>query len=124
MIILAPISVGELLDKLTILTIKMNKILDPDKRKNVLTEHKELKSIADKINPPIGLDVLYNQLLEVNSELWDIEDAKRKHEKNQQFDTEFISLARKVYIKNDLRAKIKKEINLLVGSTIIEEKSY
>lgn len=121
---MAPISVGELLDKLTILTIKMEKIKDSNKLKNVLLEHRELKKIADTLNPPAGLSSLYKELLEVNRELWDIEDAKRKHEKIQQFDSEFISLARAVYLKNDIRASIKKQINVLVGSTIVEEKSY
>ncbi len=89
-----------------------------------MLEHKELKQLADKLNAPIGLDVLYKQLLAVNNELWDIEDSKRKHEKEQKFDDEFIWLARQVYLKNDHRAKIKKEINVLLGSTIVEEKSY
>lgn len=124
MIIQAPISVGELLDKLTILNIKMQRIKDIDKLTNVMNEQKELKALADKLDTPVGLDVLYKQLLAVNDELWDIEDSKRKHEKEQRFDDEFIWLARQVYLKNDLRAKIKKEINLLMGSSIIEEKSY
>lgn len=124
MIIYAPISVGELLDKLTILNIKMQRIKDIDKLTNVMNEQKELKALADKLDAPVGLDILYKQLLSVNDELWDIEDSKRRHEKEQRFDEEFIWLARQVYMKNDLRAKIKKEINLLMGSTIVEEKSY
>jgi hypothetical protein len=124
MIIYAPVSVGELLDKLTILTIKMQRINDTDKLNNIMNEFKELKSLADNISVTVGLDVLYKQLLAVNEELWDIEDSKRKHEKEQRFDEDFIWLARQVYIKNDYRAKLKREINLLVGSTIIEEKSY
>lgn len=124
MIIYAPVSVGELLDKLTILTIKMQRINDTDKLNNVMNEFKELKSLADNISVTVGLDVLYKQLLAVNEELWDIEDSKRKHEKEQRFDEDFIWLARQVYIKNDYRAKLKREINLLVGSAIIEEKSY
>lgn len=124
MIIQAPISVGELLDKLTILNIKMERIKDIDKLNNVMLEQKELKAIADKLPAPVGLDVLYKQLFQVNNELWDIEDAKRKHEKEQRFDDEFIWLARQVYLRNDYRAKLKKEINMLLGSTIVEEKSY
>ena len=124
MIIQAPISVGELLDKLTILNIKMQRIKDIDKLTNVMLEQKELKALADKLPAPVGLDVLYNQLFQVNNELWDIEDAKRKHEKEQRFDDEFIWLARQVYLRNDYRAKIKKEINILLGSTIVEEKGY
>jgi hypothetical protein len=124
MIIHAPISVGELLDKLTILNIKMQRIKDVDKLNNIFNEQKELKAIADKLSSPIGLSLLYEQLLSVNDELWDIEDSKRRHEKEQRFDEEFIQLARQVYLKNDIRATIKKEINLLMGSTIVEEKSY
>ena len=124
MIIQAPISVGELLDKLTILSIKMQRIKDIDKLTNVMLEQKELKALADTLPAPVGLDVLYKQLFQVNNELWDIEDAKRKHEKEQRFDDEFIWLARQVYLRNDYRAKIKKEINILLGSTIVEEKSY
>ena len=124
MIIQAPISVGELLDKLTILNIKMERIKDIDKLNNVMLEQKELKAIVDKLPAPVGLDVLYKQLFQVNNELWDIEDAKRKHEKEQRFDDEFIWLARQVYLRNDYRAKLKKEINILLGSTIVEEKSY
>ena len=124
MIILAPISVGELLDKLTILNIKMQRIVDKEKLSNVINEHKELKILADKLDTPIGLNVLYDQLFQVNNELWDIEDSKRRHEREQRFDEQFIQLARQVYLKNDLRAKIKKEINLLMGSSIIEVKSY
>ena len=124
MIIQAPISVGELLDKLTILNIKMERIKDIDKLNNVMLEQKELKAIVDKLPAPVGLDVLYKQLFQVNNELWDIEDAKRKHEKEQRFDDEFIWLARQVYLRNDYRAKLKKEINMLLGSTIVEEKSY
>jgi hypothetical protein len=124
MIIQAPISIGELLDKLTILNIKMERIKDIDKLNNVMIEQKELKALADTLPTPVGLDILYKQLLAVNEELWDIEDAKRKHEKEQRFDDEFIWLARQVYLRNDYRAKLKKEINMLLGSTIVEEKSY
>jgi hypothetical protein len=124
MIILAPISVGELLDKLTILNIKMQRISDIDKLKNVMTEQKELKEMADALPLTVGLSVLYEQLLAVNLELWDIEDSKRKHEKEKRFDDEFIQLSRQVYLKNDIRARLKKEINLLTGSTLVEEKSY
>lgn len=122
--ILAPISVGELLDKLTILIIKMEKIKDSDKLKNILYEHSELKQLADSLKAPIELANLYKNLLEVNRDLWEIEEAKRKHEKEQNFDSEFIKLARAVYIKNDYRAQLKKEINLIMGSSIVEEKSY
>jgi hypothetical protein len=122
--IMAPISIGELLDKITILSIKVERIVDESKRENAFKELIQLKAIADEINPVIGLPVLYDQLLQVNSELWDIENKKRNHEKLQLFNDEFIQLARNVYIKNDIRAKIKRDINVLLGSSIIEEKSY
>jgi hypothetical protein len=124
MIIQAPISVGELLDKLTILTIKLEKIVEPEKLKNVLHEHKILKEISDKLDVKLGLENLYKELLFVNRELWVIEESKRQHEKNKLFDSDFIELARSVYRYNDYRAKIKKEINILMGSDIVEEKSY
>lgn len=124
MIIHAPISVGELLDKITILTIKITQLNDPIKRENVTKELVKLSEIADKLDAPLMLSVYYKQLLMVNQELWDIEDKKRKHEQEQKFDDEFIQLSRQVYLKNDYRAELKKKINLLMNSDIIEEKSY
>jgi hypothetical protein len=122
MIILAPISVGELLDKISILTIKYQRI-DISKKENVLKELSELESIKDSLNLP-DVQQLYLQLYAVNSELWFIEDYKRNCEKEQTFDDGFINAARQVYLKNDLRARIKRDINLIVGSSIVEEKSY
>ena len=124
MIIMAPISVGELIDKITILTIKIARMTDPIKVENVTKELVQLRAIADQLSAPLELNVYYKQLLMVNQDLWDIEDSKRKHEKEQRFDNEFIQLARQVYLKNDYRAELKKKINLLMGSTIVEEKSY
>jgi len=124
MIIMAPISVGELIDKITILTIKIARISDPLKLENITKELVQLRAIADELTVPLELSVYYKQLLMVNQDLWDIEDSKRKHEKEQRFDDEFIQLARQVYLKNDYRAELKKKINLLMGSIIIEEKSY
>lgn len=124
MIVNAPISIGELIDKITILTIKIARISDIDKRENISKELIQLENIANEINAPGELHILYTKLLAINSDLWDIEERKRQHEKEQRFDNEFIQLARQVYIKNDERANIKKKINLLVGSEIIEEKSY
>jgi hypothetical protein len=121
---MAPISVGELIYKITILTIKVAKINDPLKIENVIKELIQLRAIADKLEAPLELNVYYTQLLMVNQDLWDIEDKKRDHEKRQLFNDEFIQLARNVYIKNDIRAKIKRDINVLLGSSIIEEKSY
>lgn len=124
MIIMAPISVGELIDKITILTIKIARINDPLKLENVTKELVQLRAIADELSAPLELSVYYKQLLMVNQDLWDIEDSKRKHEKEQRFDDEFVQLARQVYLKNDYRAELKKKINLIMGSTIVEEKSY
>ena len=127
--ILAPVSVGEIFDKLSILQIKEQKIADPIKLSNVKTEIKELnKSIIDlDINEKSSqdvLDALKTELYETNFKLWDIEDALRELESQKKFEREFISLARQVYITNDKRAEIKKEINRLTGSDIVEEKHY
>ena len=127
--ILAAVSVGEIFDKLSILQIKEQKISDPTKLGNVKNEIKELKkSIIDfKINEQSYsklLNILKAKLFETNSKLWDIEDALRELENKKIFELEFISLARQVYITNDERAGIKKEINKLTGSNIIEEKHY
>ena len=127
--ILAPVSVGEIFDKLSILQIKEQKIADPIKLSNVKTEIKELnKSIIDlDINEKSSqdvLDALKTELYETNFKLWDIEDALRELESQKKFEREFISLARQVYITNDKRAEIKKEINRLTDSDIVEEKHY
>ena len=127
--ILAPVSVGEIFDKLSILQIKEQKITDPIKLSNVKTEIKELnKSIIDlDINEKSSqdvLDALKTELYETNFKLWDIEDALRKLESQKKFERDFISLARQVYITNDKRAEIKKEINRLTDSDIVEEKHY
>ena len=127
MIVLAPISLGELIDKITILQIKQERIQDPIKLKNVLKELYQLIEIHSNTLNETQLAFtapLFHQLYHVNNQLWDIEDSKRKHEKEQNFTEEFVQLARQVYLKNDLRAKIKHDINLLVGSDIVEEKSY
>lgn len=125
MIVLAPISVGELIDKITILKIKSNLITDSDKLINIEKELQSLEELKDELKLDLdNLDPLQSQLYKVNLELWHIENYKRQSEKEQLFDDAFINAARQVYLKNDLRAKIKKDINTLVGSTIIEEKSY
>ena len=127
--ILAPVSVGEIFDKLSILQIKERKISEPTKLGNVKNEIKELKkTIVDfEINQQSYSNLLNGlkaKLFETNSKLWDIEDALRKLENEKIFEQEFVSLARQVYITNDERAEIKKEINKLTGSSIIEEKHY
>ena len=125
MLINIPVSVGELVDKITILEIKKIKIKDKNKLLNVNREYKYLKEILRKkikISLKIKKEIL--ALKKINLKLWNIEDKKRKAEKNKKFDSAFIKYARNVYIYNDIRAKIKHNINVLAGSKIIEEKSY
>jgi hypothetical protein len=125
MIIHAPISVGELIDKITILKIKSNLITDIDKLKNIEKELQALEELKDELNLDLdSVEPLQSKLYSVNLELWHIENFKRASEKDQNFGDEFVNAARQVYLKNDLRASIKKQINELVGSSIIEEKSY
>lgn len=122
---LVPTSVGELLDKISILKIKQEKITDVQKLANINRELTELESIwISTQNPTIDLEELSEQLKTVNSALWDIEDKIREKESTDSFDQEFIELARSVYKQNDLRAALKKEINLRSGSAFVEEKSY
>ena len=121
-IINAPISIGELIDKITILEIKKNK-LQNSKLENVLKELSFLRKLMKKNQIEIT-DDLYNQLKEINLSLWNIEDQIRIKEKNKEFDNAFIELARSVYFNNDKRAEIKKSINLLSNSEITEEKLY
>ena len=119
------ISVGEFFDKITILEIKKKKIIDIEKLKNINYELGELRKIEEKCNlEKFALDELIENLHNVNLELWTIEDEIRILEKSKLFDSEFINLARSVYIKNDLRARLKKEINIKSKSNLIEEKSY
>ena len=121
-IINAPISIGELVDKITILEIKKNK-LQNSKLENVLKELSFLRKLMEKHQIEIT-DDLFAQLKEINLTLWNIEDQIRIKEKNKEFDNIFIELARSVYFKNDKRAEIKKRINQLSNSEITEEKSY
>ena len=121
-IINAPISIGELVDKITILEIKKNK-LQNSKLKNVLKELSFLRKLMEKHQIEIT-DDLFTQLKEINLTLWNIEDQIRIKEKNKEFDNTFIELARSVYFKNDKRAEIKKSINRLSNSEITEEKFY
>ena len=120
--ILAPVSLGELIDKITILEIKVIHMTGI-KLKNVGKELVLLKSIFRDQNIEINIDLI-NNLKEINNNLWEIEDNIRIKESNQEFDKEFIKLARSVYKENDKRAFIKKEINQKYYSELIEEKSY
>jgi len=116
------VSIGEIVDKLSILRIKKNNISDSEKLKNVTTEYDYLYSIVfDELK--IEESDFYNLVL-INEKLWDIEDKLRDKERDKSFDNDFIELARSVYFTNDKRAEIKKEINLKYGSLFIEEKSY
>ena len=123
--ILTEISAGELLDKISILEIKLNNIKDKEKLVEINKEHKSLE-ITRKSNIEIteSLQKLINQLSEINLKLWNIEEEKRICEKNGDFGKNFIQLSRNVYINNDKRAKIKFDINKLLGSNIKEVKSY
>lgn len=119
------ISDGELLDRFSILIIKQIKISDKIKLKNIENEINHLRPIFLKIlSLDSDIETLYNSLQSTNEKLWVIEDSIRIKEKLQQFDSEFIDLARQVYITNDKRANIKKQINLKTKSYLIEEKSY
>ena len=120
--IFAPISIGELIDKITILEIKQI-YMTSIKLKNINKEVNLLKDILQNKNLEINVDLI-NNLKEVNKHLWEIEDNIRIKESNQEFDKEFIQLARSVYKENDRRASIKKEINQKYNSELIEEKSY
>ncbi len=123
--ILTPIAPGELIDKLTILRLKSEHISDEVKLANVRHEQQVLQKTADDAIPPSDeLNRLWEMLYKVNSDLWVIEDDIRKCEARNDFGPAFIALARAVYVTNDERAKIKKHINVLLGSDLIEEKSY
>ena len=124
MIINTPISLGELIDKISILVIKEKKITD-EKKNNLIRE--ELTLLRKTLNEAANnnsINNYLNQLIDVNSALWKIEDEIRDCEKNKKFDQKFIELARSVYITNDRRAEIKLEINNKFGSKIVEVKSY
>lgn len=124
--ILAEISVGELFDKITILNIKTQKIHDSEKLLNIEKELNFLNHQTSNINVKDQESLSRNieKLQLINEELWDIENYKRECEANKDFGEKFIQLSRDVHFKNDIRAQIKKEINLLTDSTVIEEKEY
>ncbi len=123
--ILVEVSVGELLDKISILEIKQEKIKDAESLKFITDEYNVLKAELDKnIKTDENLKNLFNSLKEINSKLWVIEDDKRMCEKNKDFGEKFIKLSRDVHFLNDNRAKIKLEINKLTGSKIKEIKEY
>ena len=123
--ILIEVSVGELLDKLTILEIKQEKIKDPEKLKYINDEYSVLKDeLNKKVRTNPKLDELFNSLKKINEKLWVIEDDKRLCEKNSDFGEKFVKLSRDIHFLNDDRAKIKLEINNHTGSKIKEIKEY
>ncbi len=123
--ILIPISPGELLDKITILEIKAERIADPAKVANVETELAMLDRVWDEaIAMDAELDAMRAELRSINERLWEIEDDIRDEERNRRFGERFVELARAVYVTNDERAAVKKRVNLHLNSAIVEEKSY
>jgi hypothetical protein len=118
------VSNGELLDKVTILKIKVDNINDSVKLHNVRQELQELIPLCNELLNTFIIQHLVDELLITNKTLWDVEDRIREKELLKEFDQEFISLARTVYVTNDKRAQLKKEINLQTGSVLVEEKSY
>ena len=123
--ILVEVSVGELLDKISILEIKQEKIKDPEKLKFINTEHSILKDqLNNNVKSDEKIEKLFQSLKEINAKLWVIEDDKRQCEKEKDFTEKFIKLSRDVHFLNDDRAKIKLEINNLTGSKIKEIKEY
>lgn len=119
-----PVSVGELIDKLSILQVKKLKITNPEGLKYVSEEFELLHNKSEVYLQLSGVKSLYNSLIEVNSTLWDVEDKLRVFESEKKFDEEFIKLSRKVYYTNDERFRIKNEINLITFSKIREVKDY
>ena len=123
--ILTEISAGELLDKLSILEIKLNKIINPTLLQEIKKEYDAINKAKNKsINSSNEMNVLYMDLKKINEHLWEIEDKIRLCEKNSDFKNKFIQLARDVYFTNDKRSKIKLEINKILGSNIREVKQY
>jgi hypothetical protein len=122
---LLPVAWGEVFDKLTILEIKQAALRDEAQRANVARERAAIEAvIGDRQRFPHGLQALVDALRQINLALWDIEEGKRVCERSQCFDAHFVELARNVYLKNDQRAAIKRQINLLLGSGLVEEKSH
>jgi hypothetical protein len=119
-----PVSIGELIDKLSILQVKKTKISDEVKLEFVNKEFEILYNLSSVYLDNLEIEPLYHQLVEINSSLWDVEDNLRIIETQKRFEGEFISLSRKVYFTNDERFRLKNEINLITSSEIREVKDY
>jgi hypothetical protein len=119
-----PVSVGEMIDKLSILQVKKTKISNVEKLEFVNKEFELLHNLSSVYLNKVEIESLYQQLVKINSSLWDIEDKLRISEKDNKFESEFISLARQVYFTNDERFRLKNEINLMTSSEIREVKDY
>lgn len=119
-----PVSVGEMIDKLSILQVKKTKISNVEKLEFVNKEFELLNNLSSVYLNKVEIESLYQQLVKINSSLWDIEDKLRISERDNKFESEFISLARNVYFTNDERFRLKNEINLLTSSEIREIKDY
>ncbi len=123
--IMIEVSTGELIDRLTILEIRLERVDDPVKRANIVTEHDGVLAVyTAAIVPSDAIDLLRVTLRRINARLWDIEDDLRDCERRGDFGTGFVDLARSVYRTNDQRSAVKREINRLTGSRLVEEKSY
>lgn len=123
-LVLAPISFGELLDKISILEIKAERIRDPAARARVVRELDALRALRDEHGLDDAVVAFADTLAQVNRHLWEVEDALRQHEREGRFDSAFIELARSVYRENDRRAALKRDINVAVNSMIFEEKLH
>ena len=120
-----PVAIGELIDKITILEIKVERLTDAAKRKNVVAELSVLRARRDQAVPQSPrLDALGAQLKAVNERIWELEDSIRDCERRVDFGPKFIAVARSIYRTNDERAAVKRQINVALGSDLIEEKSY
>lgn len=123
-----PISIGELIDKLSILHIKLERVEDLQKRRNIQQEFDlltlTLSGISKTPAETIAINQAHDDFVDINTKLWDVEDELRLRERNKQFGPDFVKLARSVYYFNDKRAQIKYDINIKLNSTIVEEKDY
>ena len=125
--LLVPVAAGELIDKITILRLKAERLQRPEAQMNVRRELQVLEAVLKDAGPELGIEkvqTLTGELQAINSQLWDVEDQLRLLEADQRFEREFIELARSVYQLNDQRAALKRQINEACGSSLVEEKSY